>query len=78
MSYKTCYKEVVSKMMQDVNIYGASMYGDGATVKGILMINVLASTPSNPACVLDVTDCTCHMQEGESRMQNTSLWRWLR
>ena len=51
-------------MMQDVNIYGASIYDDGATVKGTPMINMLASSPSNPACVLDVIDCTHHMQEG--------------
>ena len=47
-----------------MNIYGASIYGDGATVKGTLMINVLAFTPSSPVCVLDVIDCTLHMQEG--------------
>jgi len=58
-------------MMQDVKIYGASICGDGATVKGIPKINVLASTPSNPACVLDVIDCTHHMQEGGSRMKDT-------
>ena len=77
-SYETYYNDEVSKMMKDVKIYGASIYGDGATVKGTPKINVLASTPSNPACVLDVIDCTMHMQEGELRMQNTLQWRWLR
>ena len=28
------------------------------------LINVLACSPGNPACVLDVIDCTLHMSEG--------------
>ena len=63
-SYETYCNDEVSKMMKDVKIYGASIYGDGATVEGTPKINVLASTPSNPACLLDVIDCTMHMQEG--------------
>ncbi len=40
------------------------MYGDGATIKTTPLINVLACSPGNPACVLDVVDCTLHMSEG--------------
>ena len=51
-------------MMQEVKMYRASMYGDGATVKGTPKINVLASTPSNPTCVLDAIDCALHVYVG--------------
>ena len=45
-------------------LYGISVYGDGATIKTTPLINILASSPGNPACVLDVIDCSNHMSEG--------------
>jgi len=36
-------------------------------VKGNPLINVMASSPSNPACVLDVIDCTGHQQAGRKK-----------
>jgi hypothetical protein len=63
-TFETYYEEELKKLMEDIYIYGASIYGDGATVKGTPLINVMASSPNNPACVLDVIDCTGHQQAG--------------
>jgi hypothetical protein len=61
-TFETYYEEELKKLMEDISIYGASIYGDGATVKGTPLINVMASSPNNPACVLDIMDCTGHQQ----------------
>ena len=39
------------------------LLGDGATVQGMPLMNVLVTTP-NANSVLDIIDCTEHMEEG--------------
>ena len=63
-TYSSYYEEEKGRLMQESKIFGASLYGDGTTIKGTPMINVLASTPSNPSFVIYVIDCTEHMQAG--------------
>jgi hypothetical protein len=50
--------------LKDANIFGFSIYGDGASIKTVPQINILAASPNNPGCVLDVIDCTNQMSEG--------------
>jgi hypothetical protein len=47
-TYFSYYEEERDRLMQDAKIFGASLYGDGATIKSTRMINALASNPSNP------------------------------
>ena len=58
------HEEELTKLLDDVNLYSLSIYGEGATIKTKPFINVLACSPGNPACVLDVIDCMNHMSEG--------------
>ncbi len=62
--YDSYYEEEVAKLLDDVKLYGISVYGDGATIKTTPLINILACSPGKPACVLDVIDCSNHMSEG--------------
>jgi len=39
-------------------IFGITVFGDGATIKSVPVINVLASGVNNPFALLDVSDCT--------------------
>lgn len=57
--YESYYDEQVAKLMED-----ADLYGDGAMIKTTPLINVIASSPSNPSCVLNVIDCSKHMIKG--------------
>jgi hypothetical protein len=50
--------------MQDAPIYRITIYGDGTTINTTAKINMMASSPGNPACVLDVINCTNHLAEG--------------
>jgi hypothetical protein len=53
-------KEIVAK---DAELYGMCLLGDGATIRGMPLMNVLVSTPS-ASSVLDIIDCTEHLEEG--------------
>ena len=54
-------KDSLETLLADAETYGVSIFGDGATIGKTPMINILASSPTNPSCVLDVVDCTNHM-----------------
>ena len=56
--------EEFKKLMVDIETYGTTLYGDGATIQGWPLINILASSPNNPSFVADVIDCTEHQQAG--------------
>jgi hypothetical protein len=53
-------KEIVAK---DAELYGMCLLGDGATICGMPLMNVLVSTPS-ASSVLEIIDCTKHLEEG--------------
>ncbi len=41
-----------------------SIFGDGAMIKSVPLINVLAAGPNNPFALLDIVDCTSHVEVG--------------
>ena len=80
-TFETYYQEEVTKLFEEPDLYSISVYGDGATIKTTPLINVLACSPGNPACVLDVIDCTAHMSEGgrkDARFIATEMLQVLR
>ena len=44
--------------MQTANVFGLSIFGDGATIKKMPLINVIAAGVHNPSAVLDIVDTT--------------------
>ncbi len=57
-------KNGMESLLADVDTYGVAIFGDGATIVRTPMMNILASSPNNPSCVLDVIDCSKHMLHG--------------
>jgi hypothetical protein len=51
-------------LLSEVDIFGLTIYGDGATIKSVPLINILAAGPNNPFALLDIVDCTTHLQSG--------------
>ena len=49
------------KLLMNVDIFGLGIFGDGATIVKVPMMNILACSAGNPSCVLDVVDCTDHV-----------------
>ena len=42
----------------------ALLFGDGATIKKISLMNFLGSSPNNPFALLEILDCTFEMESG--------------
>lgn len=63
-TYKSYYEEEVVKLLDNVELYGMSVYGNGAIIKPTPFINVFACSPGNLLCVLDAIDCSNYMLEG--------------
>ncbi len=51
-------------IISEGNTFGITVYGIGATIKGIPLINVLAAGVNNPFALLDIADCTDHLAKG--------------
>ena len=66
-TYESYYSEQVELLLQDADVYGISVYGDGPTINTTPKINIMASSPGNPACVVNVVDCTDHITEGGTK-----------
>lgn len=45
----------------DAEVYGLSLFGDGATVNGMPLMNILASGVGEPSAVLAIVDCKCRL-----------------
>jgi hypothetical protein len=62
--FKVCFADLMSSLLSKSEIFGISVFGDGATIKSIPLINILAASPNNPFALLDIVDCTTHLAEG--------------
>jgi Protein of unknown function (DUF 659) len=64
LNYTTYMKRHMDKLYTDIEIFGVSFYGDGATIKKLPLINILASGSHIPACVIEIVDCSKHVEGG--------------
>ena len=45
-------------ILTESRLFGITVFGDGATIKGVPLVNILAAGVNNPFALLDVADCT--------------------
>ena len=62
--YLSYHQNELCNLLKDALTFGLAIYGDGAFIKTVPQINILAASPSSPGCVLNVIDCTNHMSDG--------------
>jgi hypothetical protein len=67
-NYTAYQSSSLQKLLTNANIFGLGIYGDGATIGKIPMMNILAASAGNPNCVIDIIDCSRHMSEGGKKM----------
>jgi hypothetical protein len=58
---------MMASLLKEAEIYGLSIYGDGATIRRMPLINVLAAGVHNPAAVLEIANCTKQMEDGKKK-----------
>lgn len=63
-NYDAYQAQSLTSLCAKAKIFGISIFGDGATIVKVPLFNVLACSPDNPQCVLDVVDCSDHCAAG--------------
>ena len=62
--FKTARDEQLQSLCQEADHFGISIFGVGATIQKIPLINILAASPNNPFALLDIVDCSSHLAAG--------------
>jgi hypothetical protein len=62
--YETNWKEQMRTLLSEARVFGLTVFGDGATIKTVPLVNVLAAGVNNPFALLDIADCTDHLSNG--------------
>jgi hypothetical protein len=69
--YISKYDEMMRTLLLGSRIFGVTMYGDGATITNIPLINMLVAGPNNPSALLEIVDCSIQMAVGGKKMRPT-------
>jgi hypothetical protein len=59
--YQSTYDEQIRSLLKESKVFGIALFGNGATIQKVLMINFLGSSPNNSFELLDIVDCTSEM-----------------
>ena len=66
-NYVAYQSDQMNKLLMNVDIFGLGIFGDGATIVKVPMMNVVVCLAGNPSCVLDVVDCSEHVAKGNKK-----------
>jgi hypothetical protein len=50
--FNTGFADVMKTLLSEAHIFGISIFGHGAMIKSVPLINVLAAGPNNPSALL--------------------------
>ena len=64
LNFETRYNANKEALLKDAKIFGLAFLGDGATVKRMALMNILAMCADTPPITVSIQDCTKHMQDG--------------
>jgi hypothetical protein len=51
-------------LLLEARVFGITVFGDGATIMTVPLINVLAACVNNPFALLEIANCTGHLAKG--------------
>jgi hypothetical protein len=58
------WKEQMRTLVSEANIFRITLFGDGALIKTVPLLNILAAGVKNPFALIHVEDCTNHLARG--------------
>ena len=64
LNFQNCCITNKTLLMKEAKVFGLTLLGDGATIKRMPLINVLAMSGQVPPTVLAINDCTDHIADG--------------
>ena len=62
--HETSRQQQMTSLLSEARIFGLTVFGNGATIKSVALVNVLAAGVNNPFALLDIADCTGHLAIG--------------
>ena len=62
--YDINWGQEMKSLVLDANIFDVTLFGCGATLVTVLMVNVIGAGVHNNFARLDVFDCSCHCSNG--------------
>ncbi len=68
--YVTHWKEQMKTLLFEACIFGITIFGGGATIKTLPLVNVLAACVNNDFALLEIADCTAHLAKGGKKDAN--------
>jgi hypothetical protein len=63
--YVAHWKEQMKTLLSEARVFGITVFGDGATIKTVPLVNVLASCVNNPFALLEIANCTALAEGGK-------------
>jgi hypothetical protein len=66
-NYVAYQHDQMTKLLMNVDVFGIGIFGDGAPIVKVPIMNIIACLAGNPCCVLDVVDCTDHVAKGNKK-----------
>jgi hypothetical protein len=65
--YQSAYSKEIESLLKQSKQFGVALFGDGATIKKVPLMNFLGSSPNNPVALLKIVDCTNEMASGGNK-----------
>jgi hypothetical protein len=65
--YQSAYSKEIESLLKQSKQFGVALFGDGATIKKVPLMNFLGSSPNNPVALLKIVDCSNEMASGGNK-----------
>ena len=75
--YDTNKEEMIKNLLLESKIFGVTIFGDGATITNVPLMNILAPSPNNPFALLEIVDCTAKLYRSNGKREVQSICRVL-
>ncbi len=64
LNFETRYQANKAALLKEAQTFGLAFLGDGATVRRMALLNILAMCAGTPPITVSIQECTTHMQDG--------------
>ncbi len=64
LNFETRYQANKAALLKEAQKFGLAFLSDGATVRRMALLNILAMCADTPPITVSIQDCTTHMQDG--------------
>ncbi len=70
LNFETRYQANKAALLKKAQTLGLAFLGDGATVRRMALLKILAMCANTPPITVWIQDCTTHMQDGGKKMHH--------